>query len=113
MENLFIETIKVINPLQTAMIGLIVFYFYNRLDNKIKEDIKILREEIKTLREENKDFKEEIREDNKKIKEEIREENKVINSRIDRLQSNFNNKFDKMNNLIVDLYRTIINKNVA
>ena len=87
METLFIEAVKLINPLQTVLIGLIVFYFYNRLDDKIKD----VRGEIKGLRDEIK----ETRSDNKQMR------------------SDFNNRFDKMNDLIIDLYKTLFKRDVA
>ena len=30
MENLFLEAVKIINPIQLVIIGLLLFYFYNR-----------------------------------------------------------------------------------
>jgi len=47
MENLFLEVVKQVNLAQVALIGLIVFYFYSRLDDKIKEEIKEVREDLK------------------------------------------------------------------
>ena len=73
MENLIIEFVKQINPVQTITLVLITFYFYNRLDEKIKE----------------------------------------TNSKLDRMQSDFNNRFDKMNDLIIDLYKTLFKRDVA
>ena len=37
METLFLDFVKQVNPVQTVTLGLIVFYFYNRLDNKIEK----------------------------------------------------------------------------
>ena len=37
MENTFLEFVKLVNPAQLIVIGLIIFFFYNRLDCKLTE----------------------------------------------------------------------------
>ena len=77
MENLFLEAVKLVNPLQIALIGLIMFYFYNRQ------------------------------------KDEFNQKLDKLDAKVDRIQSDFNNKFDKMNDLIIDLYKTLFKKDAA
>ena len=34
MDKLFLEAVKIVNPIQLVLIALIGFYFYGRLDDK-------------------------------------------------------------------------------
>lgn len=49
MEKLILDFVKQVNLPQVTLIGLIVFYFYARLDDKIKESHKDLKEDIKSI----------------------------------------------------------------
>ncbi len=74
MENdLFIEAIQLINPLQLILIALIVFYFYSRSDKKMER----LEQKMETS-----------------IKE-VKEETKTINQRIDSLYQLIVSLFNK------------------
>jgi septal ring factor EnvC (AmiA/AmiB activator) len=85
MDKLILETIKLINPVQTGLIFMLGFSFYNllkqqingqgqRLDNEIKglrdevkDEIKYIRKEIKDLKDEIKDLREDIKATNSKL----------------------------------------------
>ena len=48
MENLFLEAVKIVNPFQAVLTGLIVYFFYNRQKDEFKTEIKEVRAEIKS-----------------------------------------------------------------
>lgn len=79
MDNsLFLEAVKLINPIQLVLISLVIYYFYNRLDNKITSSNQALKQEFKE------DIKE-LREEMKSFKTEIYGEIKTLNQRVDSL----------------------------
>ncbi len=74
MENLFLEAVKLINPVQLIIIGLIVYYFYTRLDQKIEKlDIKL------------KDTENRLTQKIETSDKDVRLEIKALNQRIDSL----------------------------
>ena len=81
MENLVLEAIKIVNPIQLALIALIVFYFYNRLDKKIEGVRQESRQDFGSLKQ---DFKE-LRQETKEMETRINQELKTLNQRIDSL----------------------------
>jgi len=91
MEHLFTEAVKIINPLQLVLIGLMFFYFYNRLDSKIEKiDNKVDK------------FYDGLNTKIDKNQDELKGEIKSINGRV-----------DKLYDLILDLYKTLSDRKAA
>lgn len=74
MENLFLEAVKLVNPIQLIIIALIVFYFYNRTDNKI-EKLEIKIDKVETN----------------------------LNNKIDKVETSLNDRIDKVETKIVQI----------
>ena len=51
MENLFLEAVKIINPIQLVIIGLLLFYFYNRQKDEFDKKLDKLDNKIDKLEE--------------------------------------------------------------
>ena len=59
MNDLFIKAFDLINPDQLILIGLILYFFYNRLDNKLEKIDKKFDDKLEKMQENSKqDFKE-------------------------------------------------------
>src|ERR1035437_5564149 len=79
MENLFIELVKMLNPIQLVATGLVIFYFYNRQKDEIKE----IRTEIREIRTEIKDVESSLRNEIKDVESSLRSEIRETNSKLD------------------------------
>lgn len=81
MDSLILEAIKVVNPIQLVLMGLIIFYFYDRLNGKINN----VDEKLNNLRTE-------LKSDNKELRAEFK--------------SDMNTLEVKLNTLILGLFRS-------
>ncbi len=87
MENLFYETVKLINPVQLILIGLIVFYFYNRLDQKFEKRFDKIDERF----------------------DKVDEKFDKVDEKFDKVQQNFKQDFKEINQRFDNLYTLVIN----
>lgn len=112
MENLFIEVVKLINPLQLVVFGLIVYYFYNRLDDKIKN----VRTDIKDTENRLTSRIDKLESDTNNLIDKQDDKFDKIEDRFDKLEDKIdavNARIDRLNDLMLDLYKTLFKKDVA
>lgn len=83
----FSEILKYLNIPQTLVLIVALWFFYNRLDNKIEKVRDELKGEIKDL--------------NKRLDDEI----KALNKKIDDESKAMNNRLDNIYQLIVTIFR--------
>lgn len=89
MDNLILEAIKIVNPVQLVLIGLIMFYFYDRLNDKIIKVDENLRLDLKS--------------DNKELRAEFKSDMNELRSEF---KSDMNTLEVKLNTLILGLFRS-------
>ncbi len=82
MEDLFLAAIKIVNPIQLGIIILVIFYFYNRTDQKIEKlELKI-----------------------EKLDQKIENIRTELSQKIENIRTEFNQRIDNLYQLILNVF---------